>query len=73
MSKKRNRIGIRPLIYVDLDLDDKEIEMLENGRLLDDKIIATIECLVIQNNGTIHRKRVDDWDFESSEIVDEED
>ena len=60
-------------IDVEVESETEELALLEAKSKLNEGNIATINIKVMQNDGTVHIDRVDDWEIGDYEIVDEED
>ena len=69
------KVPIKATLYIDVPVenDKEELALLEAGYKLNEHNIATINIEVIQNNGTVHSERVDDWEIGDYEFIDEED
>ncbi|MGM9988894.1 MAG: hypothetical protein ACI35O_16935 [Bacillaceae bacterium] len=71
---KRVRIELKPIIYIDLPVENEsdELTLLKSGYEFTENNIAKINIEVIQNDGTVHIGRADDWKIGEYEIIDED-
>ena len=69
------RIPVTVTTYIDINVesDKKELALLEAGYKLNEMNIATINQEIIQNDGTVHMVRADDWKIGDYEFNTEED
>ena len=72
---RRVKVPITTTLYIDVPVenDKEELALLEAGYKLNEGNIATINIEVIQNDGTIHTDRADDWEVGDYEFNGEED
>ena len=69
------RVPIVTITYKEIQVEstDEELAIEEAMKKINDMNIATITQEITQNDGTVHKDHVDDWEIGDCEIVDEED